>query len=328
MVIIMIDMHVHTRYSDGEHTPSEVINFAVEAGLSTIAITDHDTLDGLEEAVNAAKSAGISLIPGIEFSVDANSSHILGYNVDFRAMQHDSEFQRVATRVRDAKRSRARQMCENSQNDPINMHDKQGNQYSVSFSLEDIDTIVRARSIYTGHFATMMCKAIIQHLGVRIDLHDATELFFKNRKYEKFAAASIKDLDPNYDSEKVDGEKRLLDYVLIEKGKKYWYACDNTSAFPSASEAVYLIHKFNGVAVIAHPDEGTTRERVEHYIALGADGIEVYSPKNNGGKPYYEQLVSRYNLIATQGTDWHGKTYSPNKRLGVTGAGAAHTWMN
>lgn len=324
----MIDMHVHTIYSDGEHTPSEVINFAIEAGLTTIAITDHDTVDGLEEAVIAAKSAGICLIPSIEFSVDANTSHILGYNIDFRAMQHDSEFQRITARVRQAKRNRAKQMCGNSQHDPIHMQDKQGNQYSVSFSLKDIDVLVKARSIYTGHFGTMICRAIMQHLGVRLDQYDATNLFFKNKKYERFATTRIKDLDLNYNPEKVDGDKTLVDYVSIEQGKRYWHVSDDKSAFPSAKDTIYLIHKFNGLAVIAHPDEGTTRERVEHYIGLGADGIEVYSPKNNGGKPHYEQLVSKYNLIATQGTDWHGKTYSPNKRLGMTGAGSACTWMN
>lgn len=324
----MIDMHVHTRYSDGEHTPAEVISFAADAGLSTMAITDHDTLDGLEEAVKTAKNKGIRLIHGIEFSVDGNTSHILGYNIDYKAMQKDSEFKNMITRIRQAKRNRAKQMCELSQQDPIFMQNKQGNQYSVSFSLNDFDALFGIKSIYTGHFGAMMAMAVKAHLGVKIDQYEATMLFFKAGKYERFMETKIKELDSNYDENKVDGEKTLLDYITIEKGKKYWNVKEDKSAYPTASRAISLIHQYGGIGVIAHPDEGTTRERVEHYIALGADGIELYSPKNNGGKPYYEQLVRQHNLVATSGTDWHGKTYSPDKRLGITGAGSVSTWVN
>ena len=80
------DLHTHTSYSDGKMTPEELVAAAKEAGLRYIAITDHDTVDGVthlyEEGLLPAK--GIGIIPGIEFSAhhEKREIHILGYNVD------------------------------------------------------------------------------------------------------------------------------------------------------------------------------------------------------------------------------------------------------
>ncbi len=81
----MIDLHVHTDQSDGQHPPGEVVRMAAATGVSALAITDHDVLSGLEEGAAQAALAGIDFIPGIEISVDGNRElHILGYYVDYR----------------------------------------------------------------------------------------------------------------------------------------------------------------------------------------------------------------------------------------------------
>lgn len=79
-----IDLHVHSTASDGTLTPSEVAEYAKEKGLYAFALTDHDTVDGIEEAVKAAGD-GIIVIPGIEISADFNGTdiHILGLNIDY-----------------------------------------------------------------------------------------------------------------------------------------------------------------------------------------------------------------------------------------------------
>ena len=64
----IVDLHVHSTESDGTFTPTEVIAEAKNAGLSAIALTDHDTATGIRKAMGAAKEAGIELIPGIELS--------------------------------------------------------------------------------------------------------------------------------------------------------------------------------------------------------------------------------------------------------------------
>ena len=79
-----IDLHVHSTASDGTLTPTEVTEYAKEKGLYAFALTDHDTVDGIEEAVKAAGDS-IRVIPGIEISADYNGTdiHILGLNIDY-----------------------------------------------------------------------------------------------------------------------------------------------------------------------------------------------------------------------------------------------------
>ncbi len=80
----LIDLHVHTTASDGSLSPSEAVALAAKTGLAAVAVTDHDTADGIEEASATARELGIELVPGIELSVDykGRGIHILGYFID------------------------------------------------------------------------------------------------------------------------------------------------------------------------------------------------------------------------------------------------------
>jgi len=81
------DLHIHTSFSDGLLSPEDVVNKAHEAGLTIIAITDHDTVDGLPRAMAEGSRVGIKVIPGIEFTTDLPGTevHILGYYIDYKA---------------------------------------------------------------------------------------------------------------------------------------------------------------------------------------------------------------------------------------------------
>jgi predicted metal-dependent phosphoesterase TrpH len=76
-----IDLHLHTTYSDGSLRPTEVLALAQNAGVTALAITDHDIVDGLPEAIDAGTRLGIEVLPGVEISsFDGKSElHILGY---------------------------------------------------------------------------------------------------------------------------------------------------------------------------------------------------------------------------------------------------------
>ena len=80
------DLHIHTYYSDSTSSPEEVVEDALKAGLSCIAITDHDVIDGIEPTIAAAKAHGIEVIPGIELSseLDGKDIHILGYGFNYK----------------------------------------------------------------------------------------------------------------------------------------------------------------------------------------------------------------------------------------------------
>lgn len=79
-----IDLHVHTTASDGTMSPKEVVSLATMLGLKAIALTDHDTMAGLQEAGEAAELMGISVVPGIEISSEYQGKevHVLGYFLD------------------------------------------------------------------------------------------------------------------------------------------------------------------------------------------------------------------------------------------------------
>ena len=79
-----IDLHLHTTASDGVMTPSELVRYAKAKGLRAIAITDHDTIEGLEEGLSEGERIGFEVIPGLEISVkhSPGSMHLLGYFLD------------------------------------------------------------------------------------------------------------------------------------------------------------------------------------------------------------------------------------------------------
>ncbi len=81
-----IDLHVHSTASDGTLSPAQVVEEAKKAGLSAIALTDHDTVNGIEEALDAGEKNGVQVIPGVELSCvyQGKEIHILGLFVNHR----------------------------------------------------------------------------------------------------------------------------------------------------------------------------------------------------------------------------------------------------
>jgi predicted metal-dependent phosphoesterase TrpH len=105
-----IDLHTHSRISDGTEAPAEVVRQARAAGLSAIALTDHDSTAGWAEATAEAERIGLGLLPGLELSTrqEWRSVHVLGYLVD----PADPALVAETARIRDARRTRARRIVD------------------------------------------------------------------------------------------------------------------------------------------------------------------------------------------------------------------------
>jgi 3',5'-nucleoside bisphosphate phosphatase len=85
-VDVRFDLHVHTTASDGTFTPAEIVRYAAAEGLVALAITDHDSIEGVPEALSVAEAdqSGLTIIPGVELSAvhEGHDVHILGYFLD------------------------------------------------------------------------------------------------------------------------------------------------------------------------------------------------------------------------------------------------------
>lgn len=117
-----IDLHVHSTCSDGTFTPAGLVSYAVQKGLAAIALTDHDTVEGLEEASTAAVGTRLELVPGIEFSTEYKERdiHILG--LDIQPKQTDfAKHLKAFQESRDARNEEMTLRLQNLEHIPITM---------------------------------------------------------------------------------------------------------------------------------------------------------------------------------------------------------------
>jgi predicted metal-dependent phosphoesterase TrpH len=106
----MIDLHSHTTASDGEHAPAELLKLAKAAGVTALAVTDHDTVAGLGACAEAARAEGIELVPGIEVTafLHRREVHVLGHFVDPK----EERLASFAARLKIEREKRMEQMVE------------------------------------------------------------------------------------------------------------------------------------------------------------------------------------------------------------------------
>ncbi len=114
-----LDLHLHTTHSDGSFTPAEVIELAHKAGVTALAITDHDITTGIPEAIATGLQLGIEIIPGIEISSVFGDSelHILGYFLDW----HDPKLSEQLSTLRESRHRRNPKIIERLQESGIDI---------------------------------------------------------------------------------------------------------------------------------------------------------------------------------------------------------------
>lgn len=137
---MLVDLHVHSDVSDGTLSPTEIVIHAKEKGLSAISLTDHDTVKGLDEAIEAGKIYKVEVIPGIELSADFpnDNLHILGYCINHK----DENFIKKIRPIQDNRKIRNQQILDNLK------------ELGFDISLnQDTNIITRA------HFASALHKA-------------------------------------------------------------------------------------------------------------------------------------------------------------------------
>lgn len=124
-----IDLHTHTCFSDGELTPDELIKLAIKNNVGTLAITDHDTIDGLNNITYIYND--IHVIPGIELSakIDKGTMHILGLNID----KNNKDLNKKLIELKD-----------NSINSVLSVIEQMKKDYNIVFTYEELKELVNA----------------------------------------------------------------------------------------------------------------------------------------------------------------------------------------
>lgn len=141
----LADLHTHTTASDGCLTPAQVVEAAAKAGLAAVAITDHDTIDGIDEALEAGERYKIEVIPGIEISTiyqDKVEVHMLGYFIDHKNPGLIAKLDIL----KNARWERARQMVEKL------------NAVGVPISFDRVMEIARGGAVGRPHVAKAICE--------------------------------------------------------------------------------------------------------------------------------------------------------------------------
>ncbi|MCH7799913.1 MAG: PHP domain-containing protein [Chloroflexi bacterium] len=144
--MIEVDLHLHTTFSDGTLTPTELVNLCASRGLKVIAVSDHDSTEGLPEAMAAAEAhPGLTIIPAIELSTDIPGSeiHMLGYFVD----TSDQDFQNTLEEFRKGRHNRGELMVEKLNN------------MGVDVSWERVQEISDGGAIGRPHVAQALVEA-------------------------------------------------------------------------------------------------------------------------------------------------------------------------
>jgi predicted metal-dependent phosphoesterase TrpH len=243
------DLHIHSTASDGRLTPAEVVKEAAERGLKFIALTDHDTIEGIVPALAAAKGfPNLKLIPGVEISTDipAGEVHVLGYFFDYTSRELGAKLERF----RNSRLNRAKGMV-----------------------------------------------AKLDKLGINLDWHRVEQIAGSSIMGRPHIAQAM--LEKGY----IDSFKQAFTDYIGRDGPAY---VEREKVTPA--EAVALIIKARGLAVLAHPfTAGDPEVMTVELKSAGLAGIEAYYDGYSDEE--IEQLVAiaqRHELITTGGSDFHG----------------------
>lgn len=267
----MIDLHTHSNKSDGTLTPTEIIKLAKLKNLKALALTDHDTIDGLYEASTQAKISNIEFINGIEISSKIKNLeiHILGLFID----PNNLELKEYTYNLQNNRKIRNKKILEKLLYNDININ------YENMVQKYNTNLITRI------HFANEIIK----------------QGYAKNKK-------------------------EAFNKYLGEKGKAY---------IPfeeiNCKDAISIIHKSNGIAILAHPFSYKLNFQKTEELILSLkeeyklDGIEaIYTSHRYDEEWFLRNLSRKYNLKISGGSDFHGN----NKPTIYIGCGFGNLKIN
>ena len=248
-----VDLHTHSDRSDGTFTPTELVNYALKKDLSAIALTDHDTTDGIREALNAASGTDLEVIPGTELSTEWNGRdiHIVGLYIDYEG----PAFQDYLKKFVESRDIRNKKLCTLLK------------EHGIDIDYDEISKEYEGSVLTRAHYAALMLK--------------------------KGYVSSAKEAFERYIGD------HCPCYIPREK--------------VTPAEGIHLIKDAGGIPILAHPilyrlSDRTLDGLVCELKKEGLMGIEaLYSTYNTAEERLIRHLASKYDLLISGGSDFHGK---------------------
>ncbi|MCX7927987.1 MAG: PHP domain-containing protein [Candidatus Omnitrophica bacterium] len=242
------DLHIHTNFSDGTYSTQQLLEEAENIGLNCIAITDHDTVAAVVEALKFKTTYNVEVLPAVEFSCEYEKKevHILGYLIDYL----NKELLEQLEQVRKSRIERVYAMAER-------LKDKLG----IELDPQEVFLLAKNATVSRMHVAYALVKS-----GV---VNTTQEAFLR----------CIGDTAPGYVT-----------------GFKF-----------SVQQAIALIRRVGGIAVLAHPYTIGCDDCIKEFAKMGLAGLEVYYSEHTQGMiNFYRDLANDLGLLITGGSDFHG----------------------
>lgn len=259
----LIDLHTHTTNSDGEHTPTEVIEKAIQNNIGILAITDHDNISGLS-SIPYDKYPNIKIIPGVEITVkqDKGRMHILGLDIDYK--------------------------------------NKQLNDFLKQMKINNLENLKRI-------------VAYLKEQGIKFNENDLEAIYQKNTNVGRPDIAKLLIKECYVSSVQEAFDEYLIEAFNMVRHKNTGY---------TYNDALKAIENANGISILAHPNSLELNnfefeELLKDMIECGLQGLEVFHPNmNEEERAFYMDMVKKYNLLYSGGSDYHGEHVKPDIELG------------
>lgn len=259
-IVPKIDFHMHTTYSDGHYTPLELLKKAKENNINIVSITDHDSINAIEESINIGNGLGIKVIPGVEISTDVEDQeiHLLGYFLDTKS----ADLQKYLKFFREERFQRAKRIVRNLNNLGFDM------------TIDDVLEVARGSAIGRPHLALVMLEK-----GYVSDFYEA---------FHKY----LRDGGPAYERKIYVSPKSALKLINDAGGLSF-------IAHPGNMKESILMALINagvdGIEV-THPSHSNYQKKfyrgiVNQYCLLESGGSDFH-----GGKKNDEQNLGKYFL--------------------------------
>ncbi|TXT53279.1 MAG: DNA polymerase III PolC-type [Promethearchaeota archaeon] len=269
----MIDLHLHSNCSDGLDSPKNLIDKAIQINLKAIALTDHDTMDGVEEFLSYGEDKDIITISGIEFSIrhepkrEIEDVHIVGINIDHTS----KKLQNVLKQQIKGRREQKQEICK-----------RLSNEFGYDISFQEVKQIAGSNSVGRPHIVEIMIK----NNPKKVKAKTKNELFkmisFGGKAYidRKFELNLEEAIDIIKDARGIPILAHPGIYEVSDR-RKFLVMC-----IEAGIQGIEIEYTYN-----KNRPYGNTEK---------AEWAQRYFPD------FYRDLADKFNLIKSGGSDYHG----------------------